>query len=117
MLYDLRRLGLLYRWSIEDVRVWEAVCPCCRQWGLRLREPFPGGPVGLDCRGGGCGDGAIRWAFTADPLQWRVDELEARLDNALALAELARDVGARALKLAGGTVAPRHLHLVSQVAA
>jgi hypothetical protein len=98
-LFNLRRLGLFYRWSIDDIRAWEAVCPCCRQWPLRLREPYRDGPVSLDCRGGGCEDGAIRWAFTADPLQWRVEDLETQLADALMLAEQARDVAGRALEL------------------
>jgi hypothetical protein len=99
MLQDLRRLGLGYIWSLGDLCVWEAVCPCCRRWGLKLREPFPGGPVGLDCLASGCDDAAIRWAFTADPLAWRVAELERALGDALALAEDARDIAARAVEL------------------
>jgi hypothetical protein len=100
MLEDLRRLGLLYRWTVEDIRVWEAVCPACRKWGLRLREPFRNGPVSLDCTGGGCDDGAIRWAFSADPAEWRIAEAEWRIAEALEIAEQSRDIAARALELA-----------------
>jgi hypothetical protein len=99
MLQDLRRLGLSYRGSIEDVCIWEAVCPCCHQWGLRLRERYRCSPVSLDCRGRGCDDGAIRWAFSADPLAWRVAELEEQLQEALDLADAAATVAHRGLEL------------------
>jgi hypothetical protein len=67
-----------------------------------MREPFPGGPVSLDCTADGCADPAIRWAFSADPLQWHVDALEAELADALDLADQAREVAARALELLTG---------------
>jgi hypothetical protein len=98
MLQHLRRLGLDYRWTLDDLRAWEAVCPCCRQWGLRMRESFPGGPVTLDCTATGCEDGAIRWSFSADPLEWRVAELERERENALTLAEQAAEIAARAFR-------------------
>ena len=101
-LQDLRRLQLDYRPSIEDFHVWEAVCPCCRTWGLRLREPHRGGPVSLDCTVGGCEDHAVRWALSADPLAWRVAELEEQLAGALDLAESASDIARRALALLDG---------------
>jgi hypothetical protein len=39
------------------------------------------------------------WALSSDPLQWRVAELERELADALDLADGARDIAARALRL------------------
>jgi hypothetical protein len=50
----LRVHGLPYRWSEQDVKVWEAVCPACRamEWGLTIREPVRNGLITLQCTSG-----------------------------------------------------------------
>jgi hypothetical protein len=98
-LQDLRRLGLPYAWRIDDLRRWDALCPVCRKWPLVLFEAYRGSSATLTCEGGGCDPGAVVWALSSDPLQWRVAELERELADALDLADGARDIAARALRL------------------
>jgi hypothetical protein len=90
----LRGHGLPYRWSEHDIRTWEAVCPHCHalEWALRIREPRRGGPISLYCRSG-CTTDEIRTALEAEPV-------EPRVEQALLLAEQARDIAEQALALA-----------------
>jgi hypothetical protein len=90
----LRGHGLCYRWTEDDLRVWEAVCPACRHpsWGLRIRETVRGDPISLVCSAG-CSGQVIREALEAEPVHEQIEQ-------ALQLADEARDVAARALELA-----------------
>lgn len=94
-LEQLRGLGLPYKPG-ETVDTWLAVCPACRtgDWGLLIREYRHGSPITLRCSSG-CADEAIRDALQRDPV-------DVRIDAALALAEQARDIAARALQLCVG---------------
>jgi hypothetical protein len=93
----LRGHRLPHRWSESDPRVWESVCPSCLEpdYGLRIREPKRGGPVSLLCHAG-CTAVQIRSALEREPV-------EPRVEAALALAEQARDIAARALRIAENT--------------
>jgi hypothetical protein len=90
----LRGHGLPYRWSEADLKIWEAVCPHCRamEWALRIREPQRNGPISLYCRSG-CTADEIRAALEAEPL-------EPSVDQALTLAEQAREIAATSLAVA-----------------
>lgn len=91
-LLALRTAHLPYRGDERDLKIWRAVCPCCRapEWGLTIRESYEGGPVTWRCNSG-CSDGEIRGAL--DAATHEIDPY------ALELAEQARDVAARALDL------------------
>ena len=100
-LQHLRGHRLAYVWDETDLKLWHAICPACRamEWCLRLRESRRGGPITLRCSSG-CTDGEIRAALEREPVEPRVEELEGRLAGALALADQAADIAARALTLA-----------------
>jgi hypothetical protein len=96
----LRAHRLPYGWSERDLKVWLAVCPACRasEWGLAIREPRKFGGITLTCRSG-CTAEEIRAALEAEPVHPQLEALEAERDQALDLAEAARNVAADALAL------------------
>jgi hypothetical protein len=93
-LQQLREHRLLYRWAYDDLRLWEAACPCCRSggWDLYVRESYRGAEISLRCTHG-CAADEIRAALDREPVHVEVE-------NALRLAEGAADIAARALELA-----------------
>lgn len=99
-LEQLRAHSLSYRWTALDLKVWESPCPACRfpDWSLRIREGRHGGPITLICKNG-CTDPEIRAALEREPVEPRIEE-------ALALAEQARDLAATALELTTIAVTP-----------
>jgi hypothetical protein len=96
----LRVHRLPYRWSESDLKVWLATCPSCGAggWELRIREGLRGGPITLICASG-CSDADVRAALEREPVHPRIEAAELSAQEALDLADQARDIAARALNL------------------
>jgi hypothetical protein len=97
----LRAHGLAVRADERRLNVWRACCPVCRcGWrSLTVRERGRGGRVDLSCDAM-CSPDVIRATLRAEPAEVRIEDLETRLAEALDLADAARDIAARSLKLA-----------------
>jgi hypothetical protein len=85
----LRWHELGYRWSEDDLRLWRAICPCCRD-EMTLRESYVGGPVSIRCAGLGCDETRVVAALAAEPY---------RPEEGLDLAEGMSALAHRALEL------------------
>jgi outer membrane murein-binding lipoprotein Lpp len=99
LLVRVRSHGLPYEADRRDLHLYRAVCPACRvaDYTLLIRERRDG--IRLACAAG-CSEREVLAALNADPLQSRVVELEAQVEQLLSMVEAARDLAGRAIDMA-----------------